>query len=220
MRTCIRSTVKTQPNYTGLDTEQRYSWLKAPRYGGDAMEVGPLARVLVGYGLGNAVFVDAVQSILMDTGLAEADLLSTLGRTAARAIETRIICDGMFAWLDDLEARLGSGDKEIFSNYNVATGSGIGFLEAPRGALGHWINITGQAIENYQMVVPTTWNLGPRCSDNIPGPLEQALVGLPVADPSNPLEVLRVVHAFDPCVACGVHVIDTDKGETHAFRVV
>ncbi len=211
---------ETQPNYTGLDTEQRYSWLKAPRYDGDAMEVGPLARVLVGYGSGNDVFVEAVQTFLSDTGLTEADLLSTLGRTAARAIETRIIADGMLTWLDALEDRLAGGDRQIFTDYTVDTSSGIGFLEAPRGALGHWINIAGQSIENYQMVVPTTWNLGPRCADNIPGPLEQALVGLPVADPANPLEVLRVVHAFDPCVACGVHVIDAAKGETHSFRVV
>ncbi len=211
---------ETQPNYTGLDTQQRYSWLKAPRYDGEAVEVGPLARVLVGYGSGNPVFVDAVQTFLIDTGLSEADLLSTLGRTAARALETHIISDGMVRWLDALEDRLESGERQIFTDYTVDSGSGIGFLEAPRGALGHWINITGKSIENYQMVVPTTWNLGPRCADNIPGPLEQALVGLPVADPANPLEVLRVVHAFDPCIACGVHVIDAEKGQSYRFRVV
>lgn len=211
---------ETNPNYTGLDTEARYSWLKAPRYDGEAMEVGPLARVLVGYGLGKPEYVNAVQSFLTETGLGEADLLSTLGRTAARAIETQIIADGMVSWLDALENRLISGNKQIYTDYIMGTSSGIGFLEAPRGALGHWINIDGNAIDNYQMVVPTTWNLGPRCADNIPGPLEQTLVGLPVADAANPLEVLRVVHAFDPCIACGVHVIDKNSGQTHEFRVV
>lgn len=214
------SSGETHPNYTGLDTDTRYSWLKAPRYDGEAVEVGPLARVLVGYGLGRADYVNAVQSFLAETGLGEADLLSTLGRTAARAIETQIIADGMVTWLDALENRLSNGGKEIYSDYTMGTSSGIGFLEAPRGALGHWINIQGNTIDNYQMVVPTTWNLGPRCADNIPGPLEQTLVGLPVADTANPLEVLRVVHAFDPCIACGVHVIDKNSGQTHEFKVV
>jgi [NiFe] hydrogenase large subunit len=214
------SSGETNPNYTGLDTDARYSWLKAPRYDSEAVEVGPLARVLVGYGLGRADYVNAVQSFLTETGLGEADLLSTLGRTAARAIETQIIADGMVTWLDALENRLINGDKGIYSDYTMVTSSGIGFLEAPRGALGHWINIQGNTIDNYQMVVPTTWNLGPRCADNIPGPLEQTLVGLPVVDTANPLEVLRVVHAFDPCIACGVHVIDKNSGQTHEFTVV
>jgi [NiFe] hydrogenase large subunit len=214
------SSGETNPNYTGLDTQSRYSWLKAPRYDAQAMEVGPLARVLVGYGLGKSDYVNEVQSFLTQTGLNEADLLSTLGRTAARAIETRIIANGMVSWLDALEGRLLSGDKQIYTDYIMGTGSGVGFLEAPRGALGHWINITGDAIDNYQMVVPTTWNLGPRCADNIPGPLEQTLVGLPVADAANPLEVLRAVHAFDPCIACGVHVIDKNSGQTHTFKVL
>lgn len=214
------SSGETTPNYTGLDTQSRYSWLKAPRYDGEAMEVGPLARILVGYGLGKSEYVNAVQSFLTETGLGEPDLLSTLGRTAARAIETQIIADGMVSWLDALENRLLNGDRQIYTDYIMGTSSGIGFLEAPRGALGHWINIAGDAIDNYQMVVPTTWNLGPRCAGNIPGPLEQTLVGLPVADPANPLEVLRVVHAFDPCIACGVHVVDKNSGQTHEFRVV
>lgn len=102
----------------------------------------------------------------------------------------------------------------------MASGTGIGFLEAPRGALGHWINIQSGSIAGYQMVVPTTWNLGPRCAGGIPGPLEQALVGLPVADPANPVEVLRVIHSYDPCVACGVHVIDRENNETYKIKVL
>ena len=102
----------------------------------------------------------------------------------------------------------------------MSSGTGVGFTEAPRGALGHWIDIQNNAINAYQLVVPSTWNFGPRCANNIPGPLEQALVGVPVADPSNPLEVLRVIHAFDPCIACGVHVIDMEKNEVYRVKVL
>ncbi len=207
---------ETQPNYTGMDVNDRYSWLKAPRHAGEAMEVGPLARVLVGYGLGREEFVGPVENFLYETGLNEANLLSTLGRTAARGIETAIIGDAMVGWLDQLENNLAVGNKQIFQQYTLGAGSaGTGFLEAPRGALGHWIRMRNSSIDNYQMVVPTTWNLGPRCADGIPGPLEQALVGVPVADPANPLEVIRVIHSFDPCIACGVHVIDTDRHQTY-----
>ncbi|KJS32752.1 MAG: hydrogenase 2 large subunit [Desulfatitalea sp. BRH_c12] len=211
---------ETQPAYTGLDLDDRYSWFKAPRYDGAAMEVGPLARVLVGYGLGKPEFVRAVHDFLIETGLSETDLASTLGRTAARAIETAIIGDGMVQWLAQLESNLAGGDKEIFTAYNMASGTGRGLLEAPRGALGHWIDFENSAIRRYQMVVPTTWNLGPRCAAGTPGALEQALVGVPVADPDNPLEILRVIHSFDPCVACGVHVIDTDNNRTFDIKVV
>jgi [NiFe] hydrogenase large subunit len=150
----------------------------------------------------------------------EADLLSTLGRTGARAIETVIIGDGMYGWLNELQANLLAGKRQIYSDYTMASGTGVGFTEAPRGALGHWIDIQNDAIGAYQLVVPSTWNFGPRCADNIPGPLEQALVGVPVADASNPLEVLRVIHSFDPCIACGVHVIDLEKNEAYQVKVV
>jgi [NiFe] hydrogenase large subunit len=209
------------PNYTGMDLHARQSWLKAPRYDDEAMEVGPLARVLVGYGLGRSEFVTAVQRFLDETGFSEADLLSTLGRTVARGIETGIIGDGMVDWLDELENNLSAGNKQIYQDYALSTTStGIGFLEAPRGALGHWINIQGNTIDDYQMVVPTTWNLGPRCANGIAGPLEQALVGLSVADPANPVEMLRVIHSFDACVACGVHVIDTERDEIYEIKVL
>ncbi|MDX1698871.1 MAG: nickel-dependent hydrogenase large subunit, partial [Thiohalobacterales bacterium] len=132
---------ETVPNYTGLDFNDRYSWLKAPRYDGQPMEVGCLARVLVGYGLGKKVFVDSVTDFLSDTGLSEADLFSTLGRTAARGIETVIIGDGLLNWLDVLEYNLSTNNKQIYREYNLSSGRGIGWLEAPRGALGHWIDI-------------------------------------------------------------------------------
>lgn len=211
---------ETVPNYTGMDLDNRYSWLKAPRHDGQAMEVGPLARVLVGYGLGQDEFVKPIQGFLTATGLKEANLLSTLGRTAARGIETGIIGDAMVDWLNELENNLSQGNTQIYQQYTMGTSSGTGFLEAPRGALGHWINIEGSAIDNYQMVVPTTWNLGPRCAEGIPGPLEQALVGVPVADPASPVEVIRVIHSFDPCIACGVHVIDTSADKTYSVKVV
>lgn len=211
---------ETVPNYTGMDLNSRYSWLKAPRHDGQAMEVGPLARVLVGYGLGQDEFINPVQRFLNDTGLSEANLLSTLGRTAARGIETAIIGDAMVGWLNELENNLSVGNTQIYQQYTMGTSSGTGFLEAPRGALGHWINIEGSTIDNYQMVVPTTWNLGPRCALGIPGPLEQALVGVPVADPASPVEVIRVIHSFDPCIACGVHVIDTRADKTYSVKVV
>jgi len=217
---------ETNPAFTGLDVEDRYSWFKAPRYDGAAMEVGPLARVLVGYGLGKSAFKTAVQDFLLETGLNEIALLSTLGRTAARALETAIIGDGMVEWLDQLEGNLRSGDNEIYRDYVMVTDSGRGLLEAPRGALGHWIDIANSTTNRYQMVVPTTWNLGPRslsaAEDNIsvPGPMEQALVGVPVADNENPVEILRVIHSFDPCIACGVHVIDVDQGKTYDVKVL
>jgi [NiFe] hydrogenase large subunit len=211
---------ETEPAFTGLDVDDRYSWFKAPRYDGKAMEVGPLARVLVGYGRGKSEFVNAVQAFLTDTGLSEADLLSALGRTAARAIETAIIGSAMFGWLDELEGNLSGGDKEIYTAYELSTGVGRGLLEAPRGALGHWIDIQETATQRYQMVVPTTWNLGPRCADSIAGPMEQALVGTPVADPENPVELLRLIHSFDPCVACGVHVIDKNRDKAYAVKVI
>ena len=225
----MNGTLEPNPAFTGLDVEDRYSWFKAPRYDGVAMEVGPLARVLVGYGSGKLAFKTAVDNFLADladTGLTAANLFSTLGRTAARALETAIIGEGMIAWLDQLESNLSSGNKEIYREYTMGTDSGRGFLEAPRGALGHWIDITNTTTNRYQMVVPTTWNLGPRSSsggdDNttIPGPLEQALVGVPVADPANPIEVIRVIHSFDPCIACGVHVIDTSENKTYEVKVI
>jgi [NiFe] hydrogenase large subunit len=206
---------QTVPNYTGYNTASRYSWLKAPRYNGEAMEVGPLARMLVAYGKGVGTVVTMVNSFLSETGLTVANLHSALGRVAARAIETKIIADAMDGWLNTLT----SGAPTLTDAVLPAACSGMGFNEAPRGALGHWINIQNSKIGNYQMVVPSTWNLGPRSSATKPGPVEQALVGTPVADASKPLEILRVVHSFDPCLACAVHVIDTKKNASYDVKV-
>ena len=213
---------ETSPNYTGpappyqhLDVEGKYSWLKAPRYDGLPMEVGPLARTLVAYGSGQPKVTALVDHVLGALGVGAAALQSTLGRIAARAIETQVIVDKMEDWVDELAANMGAGDLRICDNdkWDPSTWpeecSGAGFHEAPRGALGHWVHIRRGVIENYQCVVPSTWNAGPRGPGQEPGPYEQAIVGTPVADPEQPLEILRTVHSFDPCMACGVHVLDS-----------
>ncbi len=208
---------KTQPVWSSHDVDQHYSWSKAPRYDAQAMEVGPLARVLVAYAAGQRDIKAEVDDFLESTGLTADHLFSTLGRTAARAIETKAIGEAMSRWITTLEQNLSSGKRQIFSSYSIPqTGTGEALNEAPRGALGHWINIGSSKIGNYQMVVPSTWNFGPRDASGVAGPVEQALIGVPVADPQNPVEILRVIHSFDPCVACGVHLIEKETGrETH-----
>jgi len=207
---------ETIPNYTPDNTKDRYSWLKAPRYKGEPMEVGPLARVLVGYGRGKSVFVNTVNDFLSRTNLPATALLSTLGRTAARCLETKIIADAMDGWL----RQLNTGGSTMSSWTMPTQASGMGLNEAPRGALGHWININNQVIANYQMVVPSTWNFGPRCAAEKPGPAESALENTPVMDINQPLEILRTVHSLDPCIACAVHVIDPDENEVYTVRVI
>jgi [NiFe] hydrogenase large subunit len=209
---------ETAPAYTGYNTADCYSWLKAPRYMEYPMEVGPLARVMVAYGMGHGETVRTVDDFLSGSRLSVEQMFSTLGRTAARAIETKVIAQAMVDWLDELQANLISGDDQVYERYQKASQCrGMGINEAPRGALGHWATIDNGKVSNYQMVVPSTWNFGPRCQQDIPGPVEHALVGTPVADPSKPLEILRVIHSFDPCIACGVHVLD--KRADRVFNV-
>jgi len=201
---------ETVPNYSALDTSGQYSWIKAPRYQGQPMEVGPLARVMINYGKGQSATVQQVNSFLQKLGLPLSAMYSTLGRTAARAIETKVIADAMVTWASQVRASSQSTsampNRKSFTM--TSSGSGIGLNEAPRGALGHWVNYSSQKITNYQMVVPSTWNFGPRDSSDVPGPVEQALVGVPVADEARPVELLRVIHSFNPCIACAVHVYD------------
>jgi ferredoxin hydrogenase large subunit/hydrogenase large subunit len=184
------------------DKPGAYSWLKAPRYQGEPMEVGSLARVLVGYTDGrNAALKSAVDGLLKTLGREPKDLVSIMGRHAARALECKLVADRCMQWLDQLVP-----DAPAFSDFTIPdSASGYGLTEAARGALGHWITIRGQKISNYQCVVPTTWNCSPRDDRSNPGPVEQALVGTPVADAENPIEVARVVRSFDPCLACAVH---------------
>lgn len=201
-------------------TTPKYSWLKAPRYDGAAYEVGPLARMAVAYAAGMPEARQAVDSFVAPLGLRPAALFSTIGRVAARALETQLLARRLPAWLTDLRANLAAGDLRIADTTKwepatwPATASGWGPTEAPRGGLGHWVDIVDGKISNYQMVVPSTWNGSPRDADGEPGPWELALQGTPLVDPTRPVEVLRIVHSFDPCMACAVHVHQPERSTT------
>lgn len=179
-----------------------YTWLKAPRYRGRPMEVGPLARILVQYHspAGEAVRRE-VDAVLGSLGVPLAKMTSVLGRILARAIEARIVARQIYSWLGELE--LGGAPAQDFNI--VQEGSGYGLVEAPRGALGHWLSVSDYRIRNYQCIVPTTWNCSPRDDGGTPGPVEKALEGVEVADPEQPIEVGRVIRSFDPCLACAIH---------------
>jgi len=212
---------ETKPAYDKYDTEGRYSWMKAPRYKDEPMEVGPLARVLIAYGKGNPAVKQNVDAVLKKLQIPAEALFSTLGRVAARAIETKIVGEAMEGWINQLVENIKKGDTNVCKDPTMAPeGMGAGLNDVPRGALGHWISIKDGKIANYQMVVPSTWNIGPRCANDKRGPLEEALMNTPVADPKRPVEILRTIHAFDPCIACGVHVIDPQTNEVYKFRVV
>ncbi|MGB7540172.1 MAG: nickel-dependent hydrogenase large subunit [Anaerolineales bacterium] len=218
-----------QPPYDHLNVDGKYSWLKAPRWADQPMEVGPLSRVLALYAAGHAetreLAAQAVARLNQVSGrkLPFPDVLfTTLGRTAARGLETAVIAHAMPAMYQSLLEKIKAGDTKTFNGerWEPATwpahAEGFGFCEAPRGALGHWIVIDGGKIANYQMVVPTTWNASPRDPAGTPGAYEMALVGTRLADPQKPLEVLRVIHSFDPCMACAIHLVDArgaDLGE-------
>jgi Ni,Fe-hydrogenase I large subunit len=214
---------ETSPNYTGpeppyefLDTESKYSWLKSPRYDDTPVEVGPLARMLVAYGSGHSRVKELVDTVLGVLGVGAEALFSTLGRTAARGIEAQVLAERSLEVLDQLVANIGGGDIAIHNgdlwepSTWPATASGFGMHEAPRGSLSHWVTINDGAIDQYQIVVPSTWNAGPRDGNGERGAYESALLGTPIADPTQPLEILRTLHSFDPCMACAAHVLDKD----------
>ena len=199
----------------------KYSWIKAPRYEGEPCEVGPLARVLVAYAKGHKDIKPVVDHVLKTLGVDANALFSTLGRTAARGIETIAIGERMQQWVMELIGNLKSGETATYEPYEMPDSAmGVGLNDVPRGALGHWIQIKDKKIANYQYVVPSTWNLGPRDDSGKPGPVEEALIGTPIADPKKPLEILRTVHSFDPCIACGVHVIDPDSNQVYKIKVL
>ncbi|MDD2581905.1 MAG: nickel-dependent hydrogenase large subunit [Desulfuromonadaceae bacterium] len=223
---------ETEANYTGpkppyknLDTDAKYSFVKAPRYEERAMEVGPLARILVAYASGHKETKAAVDMVLGKLGVGAPALFSTLGRTAARGIDALLIAQQTPRWLDELIGNISKGDYRIHNNESwdpatwPAEAKGYGFHEAPRGALGHWIRIKDNKILNYQAVVPSTWNASPRDAKGQRGPYEAALVGTPVADENKPLEILRTIHSFDPCLACAVHVMDSNGNEVVKVKV-
>jgi len=224
---------ETELNYTGpkppyehLDVEQKYSWLKSPRWKGKAMEVGPLARVLMLYASGNAQAKELVDYTLKTLNVPVEALFSTLGRTAARTLESKILADAMQGWYDQLIANIKAGDVRTFNDqyWDPSTWprhmQGVGLMEAPRGGLSHWIVVDDGKISNYQAVVPSTWNAGPRDAQGQPGAYEAALQHNHVmADPKQPLEILRTIHSFDPCIACAVHVTDPDGEELVTVKV-
>ena len=214
------------PPYEQLDVEQSYSWLKSPRWKGHAMEVGPLARVLMLYATGHEQTQELVNMTLSKLDVPVDALFSTLGRTAARGLETKIIGDMMQGWYDNLVANIKAGDTKTFNEklWDPSTwpkqAKGVGFMEAPRGALAHWIVIEDGIIKNYQAVVPTTWNAGPRDQNGQPGAYEAALQdNHTLYDPQQPIEILRTIHSFDPCIACAVHVTDPDGEELIKVKV-
>jgi len=222
----------TEANYTGpkppyaqLDENAGYSFVKAPRWKEHAMEVGPLARMLVGFASGRDDFKEVVTDALGRLKLQPAALFSTLGRTAARGLESRLAAKWLLEEYDRLIANLKAGDSVTANTtrWDPKTWpedcKGVGVEEAPRGALGHWIHIKDQKIANYQIVVPSTWNASPKDAKGQRGAYEAALLGTPMADPKRPLELLRTIHSFDPCLACATHVTSSE-GETLAELVV
>ncbi len=224
---------ETNPKYTGptppfdfLNTDSKYSWLKSPRYNGQAVEVGPLARMLIAYVRGKDYVKTEVDGVLKALNVGPAALFSTLGRVAARAIEAKLMSRKLSEWLTALESNIARGDYVIHDNtlWDPSTwkgeAQGWGHHEAPRGSLAHWVHIKDGKILNYQAVVPTTWNAGPRDAQGQPGAYESALIGTPVADPNRPVEILRTVHSFDPCLACAVHVVDPHGREYANVRIV
>jgi len=224
---------ETKAKYTGPKTPwtylqglDKYSWMKAPRYEERPMEVGPLARVLVAYASGHKDVQPLVKEVMDRLDVPPAALFSTLGRIAARALETVLLARRLGTWYDRLVQRIKSGDTQTFTKDKwepdswPATAQGYGFLDAPRGSLGHWVQIESGRISRYQCVVPSTWNCSPRDKQGQPGPYEAALMdNHPLANPEQPLEILRTIHSFDPCMACGVHVLDASGNVLSKVRV-
>ena len=213
------------PPFTTLEGAERYSWLKAPRYHGEPMEVGPLARMLVAYVDGVADVRVAVNDAVARLGVGLDGMTSTLGRSVARAIEARVLVGRLDGWLQELTANLATGDIALADvtkwDPGVWPGEAEGWSlgEGPRGAVGHWVRIRNRRIDAYQIVDASTWNGSPRDAAGRRGPWEEALVGTPLADPDRPLEILRTVHSFDPCTACAVHAFDPDDGASLHVRV-
>jgi hydrogenase large subunit len=208
-----------KPPFEHLDTSKEYSYLKTPRWKGHAMEVGPLARVLVGYARGVEEYKAIVDKTLKDLDVPVAALFSTLGRTAARGLEAVLAADWALEFYDSVIANIKAGDTKMaeMSKFDPSTwpkeALGVGHSEAPRGALAHWINIKDEKIANYQLVVPTTWNASPRDGKGQMSAYEAALIDTPVHDENQPLEIIRTIHSFDPCMACSVHLYD-ENGKT------
>ncbi len=219
---------ETVPKYTKFEDDGKYSWVKAPRFQGKPMQVGPLAQVLVGFALKHEPTVRWASKTLETAGsvakmkLSPAVLHSTLGRHAARMIRANVLAETALKHWQLLVENIGKGDLAIFNQPVFPAGEqrGFGFHEAPRGTLSHWIVIRDGKIANYQAVVPSTWNAGPRDAKKQRGPYEASLMGNPIADPERPLEVLRTIHSFDPCLACAIHTLDPEGREIATVRTL
>ncbi len=199
-----------------LDKKQAYSFLKSPRYKGQVCELGPLARMVSNYVQGDVKVKKLVDSLLGQFDAGVDVLFSVLGRHAARALEAKFVADAMVDWLQDLKPN----ESCIVENEIPETADGVGLSEAPRGSVGHWISIKDKKIERYQVITPTAWNASPKDDKDQPGAIEQAIIGTKVRDKDNPFELVRIVRAFDPCLACSVHLLDAGANELGVFRVV
>jgi len=204
---------QTEPK---LDKKLAYSFLKSPRYNGEVVELGPLARMVSNYVQNDAGTKKLVDSLLGQLGVGTDALFSVLGRHAARALEAKIVADAMSDWLQILKP----AEPVIVANEVPAEGTGAGLTEAPRGSLGHWMTIKDKKIERYQVITPTAWNASPKDDKDQPGAVERALMGTKVKDRDNPFELVRIVRAFDPCLACSVHLLDANKNASGVFKVV
>jgi hydrogenase large subunit len=219
---------ETEPEYRDFDPGGKYSWVKAPRWKGRPMQVGPLAQVLVGHAAGHEGITSwlaealRIASDLVGAPLGHEALHSTLGRHIARAVRCAVLADLALDHWQRLAENIASGDSSVCARVEIPPGEhrGFGFHEAPRGTLSHWVVIRDGTIANYQAVVPSTWNAGPRDANGHPGPYEASLVGNPVSDTAQPLEVVRTIHSFDPCLACAVHTFDADGTERASVRVL
>ena len=219
---------ETVPEYTDFQDDGKYSWVKSPTFYDKRAQVGPLANVLCMYAAGHeptkrylTKVVDTVSSLL-GSPLPLTALHSTIGRHAARAVRCAVLYESLANQWNLLVQNLGKGDLAIFNPPSFPKGEvrGFGYHEAPRGALSHWCVIENGKIKNYQCVVPTTWNAGPRDENDAIGPYEASLMDNPVANPELPLEVLRTVHSFDPCLACAIHLTDTRTDKAVAVKVL
>ena len=230
---------KTEGNYTGfvdgesvgidgkmihsknIDPKGKYSWIKSPRYDGKPMEVGPLAAILISYAKGNEKVVKIVNEFLEKTKIPKSALFSTLGRTAGRMLQAKLIADyGLIAFDSLIENT--KVDQETCATYTIDKDKeykGVGMGDVPRGMLSHWVRIKNGVVENYQAVVPSTWNAGPIDANGVKGPYEADLVGLKILDITQPLEIIRIIHSYDPCIACAVHVMDTKGNKISEYKV-
>lgn len=229
-----------EPNYTGFvdgenidgkgevvttkvfDTKGKYSWIKAPRYNGMPMQVGPLANIVVNFAKGNKFVVPVVEKFLKDTGLPLEAVLSTLGRTATRMIEAKVIADNGLLAFNNLIANIKSGDTQTCAKYVIDKDKeyrGRYMGHVPRGVLSHWCRIKNGVIKNWQAVVPSTWNASPKDSKGQMATYEACLVGMKIADLKQPLEIIRKIHSYDPCIACAVHVMDTKGNDISEYKI-